>query len=637
MGGTVDRSIATRAPVEQLEARLCFAVIPVNTFDDVVDSSDGLTSLREALTTSAATQGEDLILLPAGVYPLTQGQLSVANYSGAVRIHSTGGLATLDARQQSRVFRIHLDTTVEMVGLILTNGRAASSPMDSGDIGGGILNSGTLTLLQCTVAGNASGNGARSGGIGGGIYNERLLTMIDCTITGNRAGGGAGEDGGHGGGIFNNAFRSDPMILLNCRITDNVAGNGGRSGGWGGGIATSSGKLIMTDCLVTGNRAGDGMLMTGGLGGGIAETLQGDIILTRCTIRANAAGNGNGGGAGGGIFARGGTLTLEDCTVNMNVAGSGTTGGGGGGGIASTGASALLRNCRVTANTAGATSGSNTGGQGGAIRNLLGNMTLHACTLSGNAAGNGTVGGSGGAIYNSQGTIALTNCTVSGNAAGTGSVGGASGGGFFNVSSGTIHMVHCTVTANSAHRVGATGGVGGGVRSTGTLFLANTVVAGNVAESAAPDISGSVSSRGYNLVGTAEGSSGWAQTDLLNLDPLLEPLADNGGGTLTHALRRDSPAQDGGGNSRVSSDQRGEARPLDDPSVPNAEGGDGRDIGAVEMGSPVRVFSTIRVSPSKSSVVRPGPDAPRPLVTTLWAEDDPLTAEFSARAVVGTD
>ena len=62
-------------------------------------------------------------------------------------------------------------------------------------------------------------------------------------------------------------------------------------------------------------------------------------------------------------------------------------------------------------------------------------------------------------------------------------------------------------------------------------------------------------------------------------------LRDNNASTQTrtHALRRNSPAIDAGkNNGDIGSDQRGQIRPFDFPSIPNAPGGDGSDIGAFE-------------------------------------------------------
>ncbi len=75
-----------------------------------------------------------------------------------------------------------------------------------------------------------------------------------------------------------------------------------------------------------------------------------------------------------------------------------------------------------------------------------------------------------------------------------------------------------------------------------------------------------------------------AITDQKNTDPKLAPLGDNGGPTFTHALLIGSPAIDKGKDlSGTGKDQRGLTRPNDDPSITNAAGGDGSDIGAFEL------------------------------------------------------
>ena len=82
----------------------------------------------------------------------------------------------------------------------------------------------------------------------------------------------------------------------------------------------------------------------------------------------------------------------------------------------------------------------------------------------------------------------------------------------------------------------------------------------------------------------------------LHLDPQLVGTtpADNGGPTPTFNLRSDSPALDAGKNSDATSsnfDQRGSQRPFDLPDIANASGGDGSDIGAVEVQQPLLVFT----------------------------------------------
>jgi hypothetical protein len=65
---------------------------------------------------------------------------------------------------------------------------------------------------------------------------------------------------------------------------------------------------------------------------------------------------------------------------------------------------------------------------------------------------------------------------------------------------------------------------------------------------------------------------------------MLGPLQDNGGPTATQTLLPGSPAIDkGGAADGVTTDQRGRFRPVDDPSIAPAGGGDNSDIGAFEM------------------------------------------------------
>jgi hypothetical protein len=104
---------------------------------------------------------------------------------------------------------------------------------------------------------------------------------------------------------------------------------------------------------------------------------------------------------------------------------------------------------------------------------------------------------------------------------------------------------------------------GGGIANGGSFTLANSIVAINTAPTQA-DIYGSVASKGYNLIGNSSGVSGFTAADLLNLNPLLGPLQDNGGPTETMALLKGSPAIATGNVNRIPSgittDQRGSAR-----------------------------------------------------------------------------
>ena len=413
--------------------------------------------------------------------------------------------------------------------------------------GGGIYNGGAITLTTCTLSGNFTGGGglggfgnegdggdAGSGGGGGGIYNGGTMTLTTCTLSGNST--GSGGEGGEGG-------------------TEN-GGNAG-SGGGGGGVY-NGGTLTLTACTLSQNSTGEG-----GQGG---------------DSQARGSGSSGNGGDGGGIY-NGGTLTLNGSTLSQN-----SSGNGGGGGW----------------DTFGNEGVGGQGGDGGAICNT-GVLSLAFCTVSGNTAGGGGQGGSGGYPEGGQlgggggggggisGPATLINCTVFGNSTGSGGSGaglftqydyplggngggGGSGGGIF----GGATLINCTIASNftaqggSFSGVGQPGSPGNGGGISGPAQLLNTLVAYNTAAGSGPDVSSNFTSLGCNLIGNTNGSSGFGATgDLLNVNPLLAPLANNGGPTPTCALLPGSLAIDAGTNAVLSApyylttDQRGYPRPSD--------------------------------------------------------------------------
>jgi len=99
------------------------------------------------------------------------------------------------------------------------------------------------------------------------------------------------------------------------------------------------------------------------------------------------------------------------------------------------------------------------------------------------------------------------------------------------------------------------------------VSVANTIIARNSA-AIGPDISGTFVSHGFNLFGNIDGNAGATANDLINVDPLLGPLQDNGGSSATMALLPRSPAIDHGDPAFVpssfippmTSDQRGALR-----------------------------------------------------------------------------
>jgi len=236
--------------------------------------------------------------------------------------------------------------------------------------------------------------------------------------------------------------------------------------------------------------------------------------------------------AGGGID-NGGMLKLADDVFDSNSAT-----GVGGAIFEGTSGSLSVTGCTLNDNRAPS-------GSGGGIYVRGGMMTIQGSTLESNQSGEG------GGIYN-DGTMSLTNCTVSGNS--TPSV----GGGIENP--GTLTVTDSTVSSNTATSDG------GGIDNGGSATLGNTIVADNslTGGGSGPDFNGTVTTdAGNNLIGNDSGASGFSAVsgDLLNVNPLLAPLKENGGPTQTMGLMPGSPAIDAGNNalipSGIATDQRG--------------------------------------------------------------------------------
>ncbi|HLP57307.1 MAG TPA: choice-of-anchor Q domain-containing protein, partial [Candidatus Deferrimicrobium sp.] len=319
--------------------------------------------------------------------------------------------------------------------------------------------------------------------------------------------------------------------------------------------------LILNNCIVTGNVAGvggdsyeDDDPGIGGVGGGIWNS--GILTLNNCAITGNRAGKGGDGlyfggvgGHGGGIYNTN-TLNINNCTISNNKAGD-------------SGLCDWNSNCGYS-------------GNGGGIYNN-GNLNMQGCTINANVTGSDFTETIGGGIYNDENAnLTMIACTISGNEAGM-------AGGLYN--EGKSQLTGVTVVYNSS----------GGIYNYYTMRLKNCICADNRGGSGhpEPDCAGGFYWVGYCLIKDTQGCTftGIQKANILGEDPLLGPLADNGGPTETHALLPGSPAIDAGNSSNLYTDQRGFKRPINIPGI--ADVSDGADIGAYEFNASYSITGSI--------------------------------------------
>lgn len=278
-------------------------------------------------------------------------------------------------------------------------------------------------------------------------------------------------------------------------------------------------------------------------------------ILERMTIRHGHPSTQEEGGGG---IKNYGTLTLAHCVVSDNVANDGA-------GIYNNGTLTLLHST-VRDNLADAIAPAGFEcGSGGGIKSVKGTLTLINSTIHSNEAQ-----GKGGGVHISCAcTAVFTNSTISGNKA-------AGSGGGIHVK-GVLELVNCTISKNvtSEKGGGIFVGIGGRLDYTNTI-IANNVGGGNCA------LGGQGDYRGEGVLGISSNNlvkDNTCSPDYAG-DPLLGPLTDNGGDTLTHALLPGSPAIDAISviSCTLPTDQRGAPRPVTQtsPATPC-------DIGAYEL------------------------------------------------------
>ena len=349
----------------------------------------------------------------------------------------------------------------------------------------------TISGLKVTNGGNPGLPGFTEGG---GISSDRAtLAVNSCVISHNS-----------GGGIFNAGSRVE---LIDCTVSEN-SGRG----------VENFGVMSITRGEISRNR-----------GGGVDN--DGTLSVTNSVIREN-----HGGSFGGGIFngASNATAFVTNTVVSGNVADDG-------GGVYTLGGTLTLNNSTVK---------NNSGRFGGGIVNFCDRpagspkVTIVNSTVSNNTGGAGifSEAQAGSTI------VTLTNSTVSSN----------SGYGLWTIGVGegiaVLRLMNSTVSNNSAAPFSGPSGLQNIslLNGTATAEISNTIFNANFGGSIGSD--GTVTSLGYNLSDDAAGGDGSTGPggllngpgDIRNTNPLLGPLQNNGGTTMTHALVANSPAIDAG-------------------------------------------------------------------------------------------
>jgi CSLREA domain-containing protein len=592
------------------------ATIKVTTTDEDPLANSAGCSLREAIISAnrhtslggcpaGDAGGENTIVLQAGAdYVLTQPDMPEPGHTDRASWYGPNGLPPIASR-----------IAIDGNGATISRSSFSSSPFRLFYVGAGpgspnptftapLPGPGVLTLREVTLEGGYAKGGDSNGGgggagLGGAIFSQGTVVIEHSTLVGNIAqggsandasagasGGGIGTDsssavsgGGFGPGTFGGAFGGAGASSgggsgggAGFGTTENGSPGVGTNGGNGGGLQTGlagSGSGTLSGTPGSGGNGG------GGGGEGFGE-VNGGAFGVGGKIGGGGGGVGGGGGGngafGGGGFGGGGG------SFGVGVGSGGSSGGfGGGGGSGSTGAPGFGGGTPTSANGGGGA------GMGGAIFNMQGQLTIADSTLAGNAAQGGfdvvpdPGKGIAGAVFNLNGSFTAVGSTFADNRAAY-------------YASQIFNLVADEATARTAEatlsNTVVADGVGGTNPSTPPSFATSDVTSDET-NYPGPNKAGAsaiVDESGFDLVTASHQMElGTLTGTPLTSNPLLGPLANQGGLTPTMAPQPGSPAIDAGAALGLAADQRGMPRPFDFNGIANFPGGDGSDIGAVEV------------------------------------------------------
>ncbi len=240
---------------------------------------DAACSLRDALAFASNAGAANITFASAAGQAFATPQTITLGSGGTLSVPantmisgpSTGtgymlaNLVTVSGANAYTVFTVNSGVTgAQIDNLAIANGNDAI-----GGSAGGVGNSGSLTISNCTISGNREAQG------GGGISNVGTLTVNNSTISGNAANTNGSNPGWGGGGIYNEGN----LTVNNSTISGNTSISNG------GGIYSGAGIVTVNNSTMSGNTA------SGGAGGGIYSTAK---LTLANSISAGNTGQSNG-------------------------------------------------------------------------------------------------------------------------------------------------------------------------------------------------------------------------------------------------------------------------------------------------------------------------------------------------------
>lgn len=406
----------------------------------------------------------------------------------------------------------------------------------------------SLTIKGVTLTGGRVKGTSGSQAGGGAIYNAGNLRLEGVVVSGNRVEpADLTGTSPRGGGIYNNGS----LVIVSSTIEQNVATARPFNGGVpaGGGIF-NEGSVEILESRFLDNEA---QTAVGGIpeGGGLfsegTPSVQSSAAVVRSVFEGNTAiGEAGTIPSGGAIGAGQGSLSVRESTIRDNQAISGAI------------------------------------AQGAGLYVWSGDFQLAESLVASNRSESTTIADAGGIMITGteEDDQSIVNSTIFDNLATSPS--SATGGGLVHLGSagGKLEVLNSTIAGNRSTKSGGNV-VDLSSAGKGSTVLRNSIVTAGAAIEEAQNCEGSVESAGHNIDSRDECNFKSAG-DNVNTDPLLGPLADNGGPTRTMALLAGSPALDAASAPCPATDQRGIPRPQ----------GPACDIGAFEVEVPAPPAAT---------------------------------------------